>query len=252
MYKISALESWKYAWEAFKKNWMVLMSAIIAPYLIGVIVNEIAKANPVLKETLKTGGFKNMNLTAYALGLIAVYYVVKYLIAVLFRIGKAQINLDAVDGKKPRFADLFNTKGVFLNFLLASIIFDLCVLGGLIFFIIPGVYVFLTYCFAPYLILDKKMTISEAFTKSKLMTTGRKMSFLWFSIVIAFFVVLGLLGLIVGVLVTFAISEVAFFHLYRKLSEEVNDEPVDENSNDLSGQEKIDFVENAPQKDAEN
>ena len=238
MYNISILDSWKFGWEVFKKNWSVLIYSVIAPIVIGLFVNEVFNGIPSLHKALDDGGFKKWNsIELYVIGLLALYYVIKYLMAVLFRMGKTLINLDAVDGLTPKYYDLFNSRGVYLNYLLASILFDLCVLGGLIFFIIPGIYIFLTYCFAPVLILDKNMSVADSFAMSKSMTAGRKMSFLWFSVATAFFAVLGVLALGIGMLITFTISEIVFFHVYRRLTEVQNVDVV-------VSQEELDFDEN--------
>jgi len=214
--KISAINSWKSAWIIFKKNWLVLIYASIIPVLVDLMI----------VGTFNIKDLKKGNMTLQAMSLVALYYILKYLVDTFLRIGKVQINLDSIDEKKPPYSTMFNSQGVYFKFLLTSILFDLCVLGGLILFIIPGIYIILTYYFAPYLVLDKKMSVSEAFTRSKEMTSGKKIQILWFGIVIAFFALLGLIAIGFGVIATCAIAEVASFLLYRQLFKEISDTDI--------------------------
>ncbi len=211
MHKISVIESWKNSWGIFKKNWKVLIYTVAVTTLVGTILSSIFKV-----EDLKVGGFR----TSQAMMVIALYYILKYLIQTLFNIGQTKIDIDAVGGTKPRYSDLFNSQGVYLKFLLVSILYGLAVLGGFILLIIPGIYVALRYCFAPILIIDKKMGVGEAFDKSKEMTDGKKWQMIGFFVVSIIFVLAGLIALGVGIVVTFIMYELAFVHLYRGLLNE--------------------------------
>lgn len=220
MNKISVIESWKYGWSAFKKNWQILIYATAVPFLIGTIMSEAFKV-----DELKNG----VSFVAYPILVLVLYYIVKYLLQILFNIGQTKINIDASFGKKienegtedkPRYSDLFNSQGVYLKFLIVSILYSLAVLGGFILLIIPGIYIALRYCFAPILIIDKKMDIGEAFFKSKEMTKGKKWNLVGFFAASLVFVLLGLVAVGVGIVITYIVYELAFIHLYRGLANE--------------------------------
>jgi uncharacterized membrane protein len=213
MNKISVTESWKYGWGVFKKNWQILIYATAVPFLIGTVMSEAFQVDDLKKVDIK-------NL--YPLGLLALYYVLKYLLQVLFNLGQTRITLDAAFGgesKAPKYFDLFNSQGIYLRFLGVSLLYTLAVLGGFILLIIPGIYIALRYYFAPILVIDKKMGIGEAFATSKEMTKGIKWQLLGFTIVSAVFVLLGLIALGIGIVATYIIYKIAFVHLYRKLSD---------------------------------
>jgi hypothetical protein len=218
MNKISVMECWEFnlvifkkSFLAFKKNWMVLVYAIAVTFLTGTLLSAVFNVND-----LKAGGLK----TTEAMTLITAYYVLKYLIQSVFNIGQTKISIDIVNGKKTRYSDLFKTQGVFLKFLLVSILYELTIIGGLILFILPGIYVALRYCFAPILIIDKKMGVAEAFEKSKEMTDGRKLEMIIFFLTSILFIASGLVVFIVGVVVTFGIYELAFIYFYKHLLRE--------------------------------
>ena len=207
MSKISASESLRKSWSVFKKNWQILIYAILIPFLFDSIVSSLFKI-----DTSK----KNFFLL-YPANVLISFMITRYLVSNFFEIGKLKIYLDSLDGKLPRYSELFSVKGNYTQFLIASILLGLCVLGGLIFFVIPGIYILLTYSFAPILILDKKISIGDAFETSKKMTDGRKMEILLFSSGCAIFALSGVIALLVGIVVTFIVANLAFVDLYRVL-----------------------------------
>ena len=230
MNKISVIESWKYGKETFKDNWMVLIYALIFPAIFSLLVDQFYHANPMTYT----------NVSLYYLGPILIFYILKFLLDTMFKIGKIKIYLDALKGKKPVYGELFNPKKNYLNFLVVSILISLCTLGGLIFFILPSIYIILRYCFAPILVLDQDMNIGEAFTKSKEMTDGKKWKILPYYIAYGFLVLLYMLGtgliylaitnpalglstlpsillVMVIVVIFLIISNLAILHLYRQL-----------------------------------
>lgn len=236
MNEISVVESWKYGWNSFKKNWRVLIYATAIPFLIGTLMTEMFKI-----DDIKSGAVKVL----YPTIVIGVYYVLKYLLQTLFSIGQTRINLDANFGgeeTQPKFSDLFNSQGLYLKFLAVSVLYGLVVLGGFILLIIPGIYVALRYCFAPILVIDKKMNPSEAFAKSKEMTQDKKWKLLGFFASSMVFVLLGLIGLGVGIVITFIIYKLSFVYLYRKL--------LNESGTGISG-EQMDF-EDIAEKEVKN
>ena len=242
MNKISVIESWKYGWNVFKKNWQILIYATAVPFLIGTIMSEVFKA-----DDLKKG----VSIVAYPAIVLVLYYIVKYLLQTLFNIGQTRINIDASFGgveEKPKYSDLFNSQGVYIKFLIVSVLYMLIVLGGFILLIIPGIYIALRYCFAPILIIDKNMGIGEAFAKSKQMTKGKKWNLIGFFAASLAFVLLGLVAIGVGIVITYIIYELAFIHMYKNLLNESD-------TAQQGGQMDFEDIKNEPQdvqKDTEN
>ncbi len=123
----------------------------------------------------------------------------------------------------------------------------------------------LTYCFAPILVLDKGFGISDAFTKAKEMTVGNRLEMLAYYVIYGILAFLFLIGsglvysaiknpsllfmssssvtifvimliVLACIVVALAISNVAIFHLYKKL---LNESCVEEKEEDAGGQ--LDF-----------
>jgi hypothetical protein len=256
MNKISVIESWSVGMGVFKKNWPILVYALIFPVLVALVVDQFYHVGEIEKG----------NFSLYYLGPIVLFYVLKFLWDTMFKIGKFRIDLDALDGKKPAYSALFNPKKDYFAFLVLSILLGLSTLGGIIFLIIPGIYVILTYCFAPVLVLDRGVSISESFTRSKEMTVGNRLQMLSYyipygllaflfligsgleysiikniiinpsnpSLIFSFILILIPLAFVASLLI---ISNLAIFHLYRQLL----DEPASLESEDATDGGQLDF-----------
>lgn len=236
MNNISIVESFKFGARLLKKNWPILVYALLFPAIFSLILDHFYHADPIILT----------NLTLAYFGPVVLFYVIKYLITTLFKIGKFKINLDVIDGNKSNYLELFTPKKYYFNFIVISILLGLSILGGFIFFILPGIYIIITYSFAPILVIDKKMSISEAFTKSKEMTTGNKIKIFWYYLIYGFLSILFMIGtaavygvitspqagmqyylavilfILIFIISALIISNLAIFHVYRQLLEEAN------------------------------
>lgn len=138
-------------------------------------------------------------------------------VSIIIAMGWIRIGLNIVDGRRADVADLFVVDGGFWSYVGASIVFGICVTIGLIFFIVPGIIIALIWFFYGYNIVDKGDSMMEAFARSNQLTKGRKGQLFVFMLVLALLNIVGLLLLIVGVLVTAAISLIAVAYVYRRL-----------------------------------
>lgn len=116
---------------------------------------------------------------ALGVGLIAivalVIAIVRFVIGGPITLGYVKFNLDMVNGKRPKFADLFSQfhrlgEGFCVQFLRGLFIF----LWGLL-LIIPGIIAAYSYAMAPYILYENPgMPASEAISASKQMMKGNK------------------------------------------------------------------------------
>lgn len=146
--------------------------------------------------------------------------IASWVISLIIAMGWIRIGLNIVDGRRADVADLFQFDDRFWSYAGASIVFGICVAIGLVFFIIPGVIIALIWFFYGYNIVDKGDSMGEAFARSNQLTKGRKLELFAFGLVLILLNILGLLLLIVGVLITAAISLIAVAYVYRRLSGE--------------------------------
>ena len=100
--------------------------------------------------------------------------------------------LKTARGQNATFADVFSGGPYFLNIILASILYSLILIAGVIMFIVPA-FIF-TFMFSQfyYVILDRNVGAIDSLKLSKEMTTGNKLTLF----------VLGLLAGLLGLVVT--------------------------------------------------
>ena len=123
-------------------------------------------------------------------------------------------------------ADVFRTGRYLLAYIIASILFGLMCLVGFILFVIPGIWVLLTFGFFSWIIVNHNVDAIAALTRSSEITKGHKWDLLGFFVVLFLLNILGLLALIVGVIITAAISLLATAYVYRRLEGESVDVPA--------------------------
>lgn len=75
---------------------------------------------------------------------------------------------------RARFRDLFSAFPVYHKALAINIALGLLTLGGILAFILPGIIVYLTFCFAEYFLLDRGTGVKESFRLSGELTRGWK------------------------------------------------------------------------------
>lgn len=130
------------------------------------------------------------------------------LIYILLRIIKKQaINIE----------HLFSQKQLWVRFFIASIAYQLLVGLGLILLIVPGIYWLIKYSQYGYLLIDKQLTVSDAFKQSANLTDGLLLKIFEFMLIALVINVLGLAALGVGVVITIPVTLIAFTLLYKAL-----------------------------------
>jgi hypothetical protein len=77
-------------------------------------------------------------------------------------------------GGGARFTDLFSAFPVYHRAIAVSAVLGLVTMGGAILLIIPGVVLYLAYCFSEYAVVDRRTGIKESFALSAAITEGWK------------------------------------------------------------------------------
>lgn len=139
------------------------------------------------------------------------------LLHALVQVGLIDLGLRAVDGRELRVGLLFGRTDVLLRYFVASILFGLAVVLGLLFLVIPGLIVFVLFFFYGHEIASEDAGLGAAFERSIDLTKGRRLEFLLLLALLWMINVLGALALVVGLLVTIPVSAVAVAHAYRGL-----------------------------------
>lgn len=245
----SIKKSLNYGWEMMKKYFWYITGL----YFIGFVVNMILQAIAGIPEMVATSMYPAMaapyvgeagemvtpnvysalldagmyNVFA-ALALSAlILFLITYSLELIVTYNQTKITLGLVNGKKEEYKKLFAYEGADVwRWVLASFAYGAVVVLGLILLIVPGIYLALKYAYVPYLVLDKKMGIKDAFARSAQMTEGNKMKLIGQGMVSMAVVLLGVVCLIVGVFPAAVVVTMASAYVYKLLVGDIDEEGV--------------------------
>lgn len=190
-------DSLSYGWTVMKKNF-VLFLYILLTY-IGL-------------QIIWTFG---METAADALiGIIFMLFVM------ILKLGFIRITLDLHDGKRVSYKQLISQPNLFPDYLIATILYVLIILGGLILLIVPGIIWAIKFSLYDYYIVDKRMGPIEALKRSAKATYGHKWNLFLFFLAVIGINIVGLLALVVGLFATIPTSEMAMVWMYRNIESE--------------------------------
>ena len=199
-------------WEVFKANVFYLVAVfVIVSVVYGVIerMETLGERMPFPAEVMIRFG---------------------YVIAVaLVEIGIINVALKMARGGEAKFEHLVSGMHVFVKYLIASLLYYMIILAGLLLLVIPGIYLAIKYGFYGYLIVDEDLDPLEAFKMSARMTEDIKVELFFYHILLFLINILGLLCLFVGVYVSWPVTRLALGHVYLDLKEqarESNNGPV--------------------------
>lgn len=149
------------AWSAYTKNWLAFWKYML-PLVLGTIVVEIMMAN---ESTILVGGVLYIAVIVYAVWMSIVVTRISYQTME----GKAVNEVKAKENAWNRFWPLVGM----------GIITALVTFAGFMFFIVPGVILFLMYFAAQYGIIIDNQKVHESIYKSVGLAAGRKANLFW-------------------------------------------------------------------------
>jgi uncharacterized membrane protein len=204
-------EALTFGWETFRNNALFLIGVTIAVALINGAVEIADEYGPVEYGYF---GF--------------VINVIEILVNAVLGLGLIAIMLAFKDGRLPEFVDLFNRAPLVFHYVAATILYALMVVVGLVFLIVPGIYLAVRFGYYGYFIVDEEVGPIEALKKSSDLTEGVRMDLFLFGALLIGLNILGLMVLLVGVLVTMPMSQLACAHVFRHLQNAAVTVPVSE------------------------
>jgi len=154
-------------------------------------------------------------------GIQALVQIVGALIGLLLTLGWMRVSIDITRGQRPEVADLFKAQG-FGPFVLASILFYIGFVVGLILLVVPGIIFAVVYGFYGFVIAERGdgVGVGEALKRSAEITRGHRWQLIGLAIVLFLINVVGFLACGIGLLFTWGISILAWAYAYRTLSGE--------------------------------
>jgi len=202
--KFSIKESLSFGWGIMKSNFWFFVGLLL-------IIWGISLVYGIIEDQIR-------EQRALSLIINLAFFVLNMIITM----GAIKIALKFHDGQRGKIADLFSCFRLFSKYILASIVYGLIVLGGLILLIVPGIIWAIKFQFFGYLIVDKELGPIEALKQSAKITKDAKWTLFLFGLLLGLINFLGALALLVGLFATVPTTMMARAFVYRKLLGQVN------------------------------
>lgn len=190
--------------DAFRAGWRGFIANIVPLIVVALIVWVVS-------------GLVNLwaNQTA---GLVQfLWQVLAFFVSQVVSIVWIALALAIIDGRDISADSLLPSGGVLLSYIIASFLFTLMLAVGLVLLIVPGLIVAVVFGLYGWAVVDKSLDPMEALRHSSRITQGNRWQLFGFILVAIALNIVGVLLLIIGVLVTSAITLIAAAHVYRQL-----------------------------------
>ena len=141
-------------------------------------------------------------------------------VTAIVTIGYVDMLLRYIRGeKKPPYGEFFRKidVGLVFKYVVFNLVFGVAVILGFFLFIVPGIYVAVTYGFVGPLLIDKGFGLGEAMKKSEEMSSGIKMNLLAYGVLSIGVILLGLIAFFVGVFAAIPVAYLGWLNIYNKL-----------------------------------
>lgn len=198
--KFSVKEAFSAGWSVFKANASFLVILFAG---IGVIYFGLASLQDYASNRSSA--------------LVLFVAIADWLFRLSISIGLIEIPLLLMAGKKTDFGHLFSGYKHLVRYFLASVLYMLAVVGGLLLLVLPGIIFAMRFQFYGYLIIDKGMKPMEAMKASWRMTDGATWELFGFILITMLLNIAGTMAFMVGLLITAPVSLLALTHVYKKL-----------------------------------
>lgn len=143
--------------------------------------------------------------------------VVSFFLAQLVAIVWISLALAIIDDRPISGESLLPGGSTLISYIIASLIFSVMVMVGLVLLIIPGLIVAVIFGLYGWALVDKGLDPIASLRESSRITSGRRWQLFLFVLAAIGLNILGLLALIIGVLITSAVTLIAAGHVYRQL-----------------------------------
>jgi uncharacterized membrane protein len=192
-----------YGWNVYWKNVGTLVVIALVIFAINVAIGSVGRA---------IGGGSGMQLLVQILA---------NLIALFLTLGWMRVSIEITRGVKPQVGDVFKAQG-YGPYILASIVFFVGFVIGLILLIVPGIIFAVVYGFYGFVIAERGdgVGVGEALARSADLTRGHRWQLFGLAIVLGLINLVGLIACFVGVLFTSGITLLAWAYAYRALNGE--------------------------------
>ncbi|KAF3362235.1 hypothetical protein PHSC3_001202 [Chlamydiales bacterium STE3] len=204
----SIREAFKEGWEGWKKHWALLIAVLAISFFLSTAPD------------IGVAIFKDFYVIMFLLRILGT------LISFYVFLGLIHLSLKITKGESVSLIDFFDIFPYFIRFFMGSLLYNLAIAVGLVFFIVPGIIVSLKFVFFPYFIIEKGLGIIDSFKESNKAVYGSKKKLLLFCLLSSFVSFLGALCFIVGLFIAIPVVSIAHASIYKKLCGQLEELPL--------------------------
>lgn len=200
------------AWAIFADQW----GMCFAIWLVAALINfGFGYLSGILSAAIAMGGqLGQVEAAIIDWGLTVIVQV----LGIWINIGQLLLFLRISRGQPADFGVLFSGGPYLLRFVIATVLFMLIILAGLLLFIVPAIVFALMFGQFSYLILDRNLGPVEAFNESRRITQGNKMTVLAIFLLLCVLSLAAVLTCGLGFLVLGPYSCVLFAVIYLRMT----------------------------------
>lgn len=215
------------SWVMFLEHWGVLWGALASAIAINVVFD-------LLTSSAEHG----------TVGTLLLISLVSIAVTSLVQLGMVRISLHIVRNEYADIAMLVTEYRYLLRYIGASVLYALMVGIGMLLLVIPGIVWAIKYSLYAYTILDKDLSVMDAFAHSAHITDGTKWHLFWFGVVFILLVVVSIVPFGLGLIATLPMGMVAGALLYVTLNGQYEKRQREEQPTSLSSDTGTDSSEN--------
>ncbi len=208
MHTVSIKESFRFGWNAFKKDVWVYIGSTAVALIVSMVISKMS-------DELGDGLFSALISIA---GTVLTWW--------LF-LGLTRMALNSYASLPVKFDMIFKESwNVLWRYALTAIVSLIIVGIGLILLIVPGIIAQVMLSLAAFLVLEKSMKPIDALKESRRMTKGKRWDLFLFLLVLVLINIIGMIPAGLGLLVTLPVSLLAFTHVYKAIDKSDDMAPV--------------------------
>lgn len=198
----------KRAFELTKRNFGVLflaMISVLAVYFVVVVALSAIDVAMGWKSPIESSRDQGSVFNQLAMQVISIF----------ISLGATRFGLNLVSGRPVGVAQIFGEGDRLLRGIGVWLLLSLMIVVGMLFFIVPGIWLALKYGQAMTALVDRNCGVIEAFKYSGKITEGHKAKLMLLGSAVLGIILAGLLAFVVGVVFAYPVAGLAWVLGYR-------------------------------------
>lgn len=140
------------------------------------------------------------------------------LIGSIFSVGYIKNMFQTMDGEEPQFSAYLQSVPKILNMLIGNVLFNLICAIGLLFLVLPGIYLALRFMFFAQYIVEENLSAIDALKQSWRITEGQVGNLLLLALAELLITLIGFILLGIGIFVALPLIYMMQCYAFRKLN----------------------------------